>query len=469
MAALNVLIAGAGIGGLTAALCLARAGMRVAVFEQSREFGEIGAGIQLSPNGTRVLHHIGLASELAERAVSPLATEFRSWKTAETINSIPLGKTVLERYGFPYYHLHRDDLLGVLATAARRCPGIELHAGAPVEGFRQADTSEVLKSNGDAASSASQGSPTSPANDARSPKEATRLPPVSEKSLTQGAIGPQPSQEKAPQHTESRRSGVAERTVARHLRRVELDVAGRTHHGDALVGADGIHSQVRRALVGDGRATFTGNIAWRALVPAERVPEGLRNPVGTVWWGPGSHVVCYFVRGGALLNCVFVTEKRGWEVESWTERGEHEELKSDFAGWHPDIQTIIDNADRGSLFKWALHDRPPMRNWGRGVVTLLGDACHPTLPFQAQGAAMAIEDAAVLANCLSCNDDIETALQRYETLRRQRTAAVQRGSRRNARIFHLRGARAWFRNRAAKRAGQHIMHNLFAYDALSVG
>ncbi len=400
----RVLIAGGGIGGLTTALCLAEAGWRVSVFEQAEKFGEAGAGIQLSPNATRVLHHLGLASALAEAAFLPQAIEFRSWQSAKLINSIPLGETVLKRYGFPYYHMHRGDLLDVLTAAAEQRPNIRLHSAAPVESFQQKTTGRSVKD-----------------------------PPSKE-----------------------------------YSERIRLSVAGDLHYGDTLVGADGIHSGVRAALFGDEQATFTGNIAWRTLVPVELVPRGLQKPVGTVWWGPGGHVVCYFVRGGALLNCVFAFGKAGWELESWTERGEYEELKSDFAGWHPDIQAIIDHADRSSLYKWALYDRPPMPQWSRGAVTLLGDACHPTLPFQAQGAAMAIEDAAVLANCLANNGDIEAALQRYSRLRQGRTAAVQMGSRRNARVFHLGGVQAWLRNRVAGWVGHRTLHNLFAYDALSI-
>jgi salicylate hydroxylase len=159
-------------------------------------------------------------------------------------------------------------------------------------------------------------------------------------------------------------------------------------------------------------------------------------------------------------------EKAGWDVESWTEPGDYAELKSDFAGWHSDIHQLIDNADRDSLFKWALYDRPPMRHWGQGRVTLLGDACHPTLPFMAQGAAMAIEDAAVIAGCLASNDDTAASLQHYEALRRGRTASIQNGSRRNATVFHLSGIKAWLRNRAARSAGNHTMDKLYRYNAL---
>jgi salicylate hydroxylase len=211
---------------------------------------------------------------------------------------------------------------------------------------------------------------------------------------------------------------------------------------------------------------FTGNVAWRAMVPAARVPQGLVRPMSTAWWGPHKHFVHYYVRRGELINCVCVVEKSGWEVESWTEPGDYRELKADFAGWNDDIQQLIDNADRDSLFKWALHDRAPMDQWGHGRVTLLGDACHPTLPFMAQGAAMAIEDAAVLAGCLTSGVDMPASLQRYEDLRRERTAGVQKGSRRNATVFHLSGVKAWARDRAARKAGNRTMERLYSYNAL---
>ena len=386
----RILIAGGGIGGLAAALCLARAGFETVVFEQAPEFGEIGAGIQLSPNCSRVLHHLGLAPALEKCAFLPEGTEFRAWKTGRLIASSTLGEAVRERYGAPYYHIHRGDLLALLVEAARQNQAIELRESARVEGF------------------------------------------------SQDASG------------------------------VRITVNGGSEEGDALIGADGIHSTVRAGLFGAEAPTFTGNVAWRALVPADRLPRGMLNPVGTVWWGPGRHFVCYYLRGGALLNCVCVVEKDGWEVESWTERGEHTELKGDFAGWHEHIRILIDNMDRGSLYKWALHDRPPMARWGKSAVTLLGDACHPTLPFMAQGAAMAIEDAAVLAQCLKTDDEIAIGLKRYEELRRERTTLVQNGSRRNARLFHARGLKAWLRNLAASRGAGRVTDSLFRYDALSV-
>ena len=389
----RVLIAGGGIGGLTAALCLARVGFEVAVFEQAPEFAEVGAGVQISPNGSRVLHHLGLASQLEATAYRPAGMDFRSWRSGKVISRSPMGEALVAAYGFPYYHIHRGDLLRLLVEAARRERAIELHTSAKVGGLEQ--------------------------------------------------------------------NGAGVRVAV-------ADGVGETEHqGAALVGADGIHSWVRGTLFGPQAPRFTGHVAWRVLVPAERLPKGQVRRGGAAWWGPGRHFVHYFVRGGALVNCVAVVEKTGWEVESWTELGEHAELQADFAGWHGEIQALIDGMDRSSLYKWALHDRPPMPRWSKGAVTLLGDACHPMLPFMAQGAVAAIEDAAVLAACLSRGPDPAAGLRRYEDLRRGRTALIQRHARRNAKLFHLSGLPAWLRNQVAKRAGSRLIDSLFRYNALA--
>lgn len=385
---LDVLIAGGGIGGITAALCLAEEGHSVELFEQANSFSEAGAGIQLSPNCTRVLHHLGLESALRENAFLPEGTQIRDWKSGRLISESALGDAAVRQFGFPYYHIHRGDLLALLVNAASTHTNIRVHTGARIEILLEKENA------------------------------------------------------------------------------VELSINGETSKGDLLIGADGIHSTIRASLWGEEKPAFTGNIAWRALVPSAKLPEGLIHPMSTVWWGPGKHFVHYFVRRGEMVNCVCVVEKTGWEVESWTARGDYEELKSDFRDWHPDIQTLIDSADRESLYKWALYDRPPMKAWSRGRVTLLGDACHPTLPFMAQGAAMAIEDGAVLAGCLRQDADVPAALQQYEDLRRERTARIQKGSRRNATIFHMSGIKAWARNLAARKAAGSAMNSLYGYNAL---
>jgi salicylate hydroxylase len=190
---------------------------------------------------------------------------------------------------------------------------------------------------------------------------------------------------------------------------------------------------VRGALFGDQRPRFTGHVAYRGLVPADRVP--LLDHRCTVRLGPGAHLVHYFVSAGRLLNVVCVTEEGAWTRESWTDRGDVAELRAAFAGWHPDVREIVGALE--APLKWALFDRDPFPRWSRGVVTLLGDACHPMLPYGAQGAAQAIEDAAALAACLTDSADIPSALARYESARRARTARVQAISRGNGERFHL--------------------------------
>jgi len=210
--------------------------------------------------------------------------------------------------------------------------------------------------------------------------------------------------------------------------------SGRQFTGDALIGADGVHSRIRNALFGEMPANFTGLLAWRGLVPMKHLPERLRRLVGTNWVGPGGHVVHYPLRGGELLNFVGTAQRNDWQVESWTERGTTEEALGDFPGWNEDIHTIIRNID--IPFKWALLGREPLERWTVDRVTLLGDAAHPTLPMMAQGANMAIEDGVVLARSLDAHTDIASALQAYETARRERTSKLVRAANDNASRFH---------------------------------
>ena len=375
---------------MTAALCLAAKGFRVRVFEQAPEFGEIGAGIQLSPNCTRVLHRLGLAEALQAVAFLPTAGQIRDWSTGETIFETELGEGARQRYGYPYYHIHRADLIEALAGAAAIEPRIALHTDAEV------------------------------------------------------------------------------RCVEQSADEVSLAVGGNRYPGQALVGADGIHSTVRSFLFGPEAPAFTGTVAWRGLVPAARLPEGFVRPVSSNWWGPGAHFVHYYVRRGASVNCVCVVEKQGWQRESWSERGDIEELKADFAGWHDGVRRLIEAMDPDACYKWALFDRPPMAQWGEGRVTLLGDACHATLPFMAQGAAMAIEDGAVLAECLAAGADVPASLKRYENLRRARSARIQTGSRRNAEVFHMRGEAAAERNRTVRISRSRTLDWLYRYDAFDL-
>lgn len=386
---MDILIVGGGIGGLSASLALAHHGLKAHVFEQASAFDEVGAGIQLSPNSTRILHAFGLEPALRPLVFLPKAAQIRHWRHGKTLAETPLGDSAQAKYGAPYYHIHRADLMRILLDAAERNPLVSLHTKARTEGGSQTP------------------------------------------------------------------SGVS------------LTLGDKTYEGDALIGADGIHSRLRTQMWGEQTARFTGNVAWRALVPRAALPADLIAPNASLWWGPGKHFVHYYVQGGEMVNCVCVVEKSGWEVESWTHAGTQSELTDDFIGWHSDIQQLIEAAEPDSLFKWALFDRPPMRQWGKGRLSLLGDACHPMLPFMAQGSAMAIEDGAVLAGCLAANYDVKAALQRYEDIRKPRTARLQNLSRRNAHVFHMRGLGGFVRNQLAPWAGQCAMQDTYAYDAFA--
>ena len=206
---------------------------------------------------------------------------------------------------------------------------------------------------------------------------------------------------------------------------------------DALVGADGIHSTVQRILFGPRSVHFTGCAAYRGLIPAERLSHLDLEVTCDVWMGPGRHFVHYFVRSEQLLNFVAIVEQDTWTGESWTDKGDVATALAEYEGWHPHVRAILSVVDE--TFIWALFDRPPLERWSVGRTTLLGDACHPMLPFMAQGAAQAIEDGATLTACLARTSraDIPTALHRYEQLRLPRASRVQAMSATNKTRFHL--------------------------------
>jgi salicylate hydroxylase len=209
--------------------------------------------------------------------------------------------------------------------------------------------------------------------------------------------------------------------------------SGATASGDALVGADGVHSRIRQALFGPDKPEFTGVIAWRGIVPMERLPKHMARMVGSNWIGPGGHIVHYPLRAGKVMNFVGALERSDWRIESWSARGTREELIADFRGWHDDIQAFIGEID--TPYKWALMVRPPLERWTVNRVTLAGDAAHSMLPFLAQGAIMAIEDGCVLARCLA-EYGVPDALKRYENARKDRTRRTVEGSAANIHRFH---------------------------------
>ncbi len=352
---LSVGVIGGGIGGLSAALTLHRAGLDVHVYERARTLSEVGAGIQISPNAARLLDRLGLSADLAAMGVRPLAWHQRRWDDGRTLLNAPLGDAVVEAFGFPQYQMHRADLLTALR---RKFPAERLHLGHRLVG---------LVDHGDRVEVEFESAPS-----------------------------------------------------------VEVDV---------LVGADGIHSAVREILFGPQEARFTGCVAYRGLVPAERLRELDLEVTSQVWMGPHRHFVHYFVQEERLVNFVAVVEQDSWQRESWTDEGDIADALAEYEGWHPQVRTILGSVDE--TFIWALFDRPPLERWSVGRVTLLGDACHAMLPFMAQGAAQAIEDGATLTSCLTRAATPEEALRLYEELRLPRTSRIQALSATNKTRFHL--------------------------------
>jgi salicylate hydroxylase len=387
----KILIAGAGIGGLTAASCLMKAGYDVEIYEQAPELSEIGAGIQLSANAMHVLNGLGLGKAIAKLSVRPAAYVFRLHDTGEIIGQFPLAEEHERLNGAPYNQLHRGDLHDLLAAKARD--------------FN---------------------------------KEVVRL---------------------------NRRVVRFEETAAG----VELFFAdGSRARGDLLIGADGVKSAVRAQIAGADHAAYTGDAAWRLTLPTDQLPDDFMGQVMSVWMGPGRHVVCYYLRGGALLNFVGLVETEEISEESWTAKFPWERLKADFEGWHEDIQAVIDSVDKDSCFRWSLYYRPPIATWSTRRATLLGDAVHATLPYLAQGAAMAIEDAAVLTRALQSTDSVADALQLYERNRIERTSRIVKGSDANRKLFHMRDQKKLRQEFAARDEGADRNAWLYSYNPLTV-
>jgi salicylate hydroxylase len=388
---LRVAVIGGGIGGLSAALHLLKAGLDVHVYEQAARITEIGAGIQISPNASRLLQRLGLGAAMESAGVRPLVVHQRRWDDGRTLQRATVGREVETTFGAPYYHFHRADLVTLLADAM---PAERLHVGHRLVDLAQKDG----------------------------------------------------------------------RVTAQFEN-------GATAEADLLVGADGIHSRVRTLLFGLEKPRFTGCVAWRGLVPAERIKHLDIEIASHNWMGPDGHVVHYWVAGGRMMNVVCVVEHGDWTQESWTDKGDVADVLARYEGWHPTVRGLIGAFPE--TFIWALHDRAELPRWSDGRVTLLGDACHPMLPMMAQGAAQSIEDGAALASLLKATpDDVPGALARYETVRKPRATRLQQASAANRTRFHLHDGEAQrARDEALATSGDRSIANigwLYAHDAAAI-
>ncbi|MGY4237503.1 salicylate hydroxylase [Bradyrhizobium sp. USDA 4449] len=379
----TIVIAGAGIGGLTAALALAQRGFRIVVLEKAERLEDIGAGLQLSPNASRVLVELGLTERLKLRAVVPEAVSIMSARTGGEVLRMPLGEAASARAGAPYWVMHRADLQSALSGAVADHPDIDLKLGATFE-----DVAPHAKGL-----------------------------------------------------TVVHRSGT--------IRRSDL--------ASALIGADGIWSTLRQHLFPEVQPRFSGLIAWRGTLDATQLPKEFTARRVQLWMGSNAHLVAYPIAGGRQLNVVAVLPGT-WNRPGWSAAGDPLEVMEAFAAprWPPTARMMLAAVD--SWRKWALFGVPEGCPWSKGPVALLGDAVHAMLPFAAQGAGMAIEDAAVLARHLSLEDaqdaaGVTAALKRFGQARQARVRKVQRTARQQGRIYHLGGPFAIARDLAIRALG----------------
>ncbi|AXX98168.1 FAD-dependent monooxygenase [Profundibacter amoris] len=346
----KICVLGAGIGGLAAATALARRGAEVTVMEQSAEIAEVGAGLQIGPNGFAVMRALGAGDALAGCSVRAEGVSLLDGVSEKPVFGLDFQRFADDQ---EYYFVHRADLVDVLADAARK-------AGVKIRLLQQVET--VTVQDGHAHVVMKQGGGSSP---------------------------------------------------------------------DVLIGADGLHSRVRMALNRDNDPFFTRQVAWRTIVPA----QGNEPAMARVYMGAGKHLVVYPLRDGKMLNIVAVQERDEWAAEGWNFRDDPANLRAVFADFRPGVQGLLERVE--DVYLWGLFRHPVAENWHKGRVAILGDAAHPTLPFMAQGAVMALEDAWVLADALDKADTVETGLASYQTRRRPRAARVIDAASKNARNYHL--------------------------------
>lgn len=353
----HILIAGGGIGGMCAAAALMQRGFEVDIFEQADELREIGAGIQISPNGNRALDSIGAFELLRQLSCKAESKEVRLWNSGKVWKLFDLGPVALERYKYPYLTVYRPDLLKSVTDAVMRLNPKALHLNSKTASYVERDGKILLTLEN-----------------------------------------------------------------------------GKTISGDALIGCDGVNSMVRRCAVNDSPPEFPGMMIWRGVIPLKALPERMQVSMAVNYIGPNGHVVHYPLRDGEIMNLAATVEKAEWDEKGWMAEGTKQQCHEDYAGWHNDVHILIDAAPK--LIKWAYLLRKPLSRYTYGRATLLGDACHPTLPFLAQGAVMALEDGIVLARCFEKYADAPAALMAYERARLERDNKMVQGSNDMVSRFH---------------------------------
>lgn len=361
-----VLIAGGGIGGIAAALALVRRGFSVKVLEQAERLGEIGAGIQLGPNGFAAFDALGIGEIARARAVYTDEMVMHDALDESLVGRIPTGEAFRRRFGNPYAVIHRADVHAALLRGAQASGRVEIATSTQLRQVEQDDTGVTA-----------------------------------------------------------------------------IDARGQHHRGVALIGADGVKSAVRQQFVGDD-ARVSGHVVYRAVVDRADFPRDLQWNAASIWVGPDCHLVHYPLRGGAQYNVVVTFHSR--DSEEWSVRqGSREEVQSYFEGICPRARQLIDLPRDWK--RWATADREPIAQWNHGLVTLLGDAAHPTLQYLAQGACMALEDAVTLGEALRVHDNrFAAAFAHYQRSRVARTARVVLSAREMGRIFHAKGVERLVRN-----------------------
>lgn len=366
----RVTVLGAGVGGLAAALALALKGADVTVLEQADAIREIGAGLQISPNGACVLRALGLGAGLDAASMRAQAVELRDGRDGDLVLRLDLARLRPQQ---GYHFLHRADLIDLLAKAARA-------AGVQIRLLQKIETVDLS--------------------------------------------GPRP--------------------------RLATALGSQTETG-LLIGADGLHSQTRAALNGKTAPFFTRHVAWRCIIPAE--PNAA--PVAEVHMGAGRHLVSYPLRGGTLRNIVAVEERNAWVEESWSLRDDSLEMKLAFEDFSPRVKSWLDRAE--DVYVWGLFRHPVAQVWHKtlpeGAAVILGDAAHPTLPFLAQGASMALEDAWLLADRLA-NLPVPQAFSAYQTARKPRCTRIVAAANGNAKTYHLSGLQRSIAHTALRLGGR---------------